>query len=76
MCYTTLKHVGGGTTILDEKYLTPAEAAKILKVTRNSLYRWVGEGKIKPYVSNTGRKYYTLELLDDFVKGKEPKREI
>jgi excisionase family DNA binding protein len=31
---------------LDDELLTVAEAAKLLKVTRHTIYRWVAEGRL------------------------------
>jgi len=35
--------------VVDEKYITVAEAAQLLKVSRSTLWRWIDQGKLPAY---------------------------
>ncbi len=35
--------------VIDEKYLTVAEAAQLLKVSRSTLWRWIDQGRLPAY---------------------------
>jgi excisionase family DNA binding protein len=41
-----------------DEMLTTAEALKVLKVARSTLYRWIDEGKIQTYNLAGGKKVY------------------
>jgi len=50
------------------KLYSPNEVAKILNVTRRTIYRWLGEGVIKPETkTKTGRYLFSREEIYKFV---------
>ena len=53
----------------DDKYVTVAEAAKTLKVTRASIYNWVRKGKIKPLKAGN-RTLFSKADIEAIVKKK------
>jgi len=50
-------------------YLTPQEVAKMLKVSRLTVYRWIDEGKLKAK-KFAGTVRIKREDLESFIEGK------
>ena len=49
------------------EYLTPAEIAEKLKVTRRTVYKWIDEGKLRAYKIGVNVRI-KREDLDAFIK--------
>lgn len=54
-------------TTMCEDYLGATEAAKVLNVTRNSIYRWAREGLIKTYEHPSGTDIYSIRELEKYI---------
>lgn len=52
--------------------LKPNEMAKRLNVTVGTLQRWDREGKLKAYRTQTNRRYYTEEQVNNFLNIETP----
>ena len=52
--------------------LKPNETAKRLNVTVGTLQRWDREGKLKAYRTQTNRRYYTEEQVNNFLNIETP----
>jgi len=52
-------------------WLSIGEAAKLLRVSKDTLRRWEKKGIIKPHRSPTNRRYYKKESLD-YIFSKKP----
>jgi len=52
-------------------WLSIGEAAKLLRVSKDTLRRWEKKGIIKPHRSPTNRRYYKKETLD-YIFSKKP----
>lgn len=50
------------------EYLTIAEAADYLHVTKTTLRRWEKAGKIKPFRTVGNQRRFTKKMLDDALK--------
>jgi excisionase family DNA binding protein len=49
--------------------MTPSEAARYLKVTRQTIYRWCDEGRLKFYeLESGGGRRFKREDLDALLK--------
>lgn len=53
-----------------QDYMTIAEAAKYLRVSRDSLRRWERDGLISPLRTKGNQRRYTKEMLDEALGGK------
>ncbi len=51
-----------------EKFITPAEASKILGVARTTIVKWIDDGLIKAFVTPGGHRKIRREDLEEFVK--------
>lgn len=54
--------------------LKPNEMAKRLNVTVGTLQRWDREGKLKAYRTQTNRRYYTEEQVNNFLNIETPEK--
>lgn len=52
-----------------KEFLTAAEAAEILKITRRTLLKWARENKIESVKLSRRLVLFRIEAVDDFVKG-------
>lgn len=52
------------------KYLTPEEVAEELRVTRRTVYEWLGTGRLKAYRAGNFWRI-TREQLERFLQQKE-----
>lgn len=59
------------STSKSENWLSIGEAAKLLRVSKDTLRRWEKKGIIKPHRSPTNRRYYKRETLD-YIFSKKP----
>ena len=56
-------------------FLTTPQFAKRVGVTKNTIINWESQGLISPHhVSPTGRRFYTLEQVDEVLSGKLSKQ--
>lgn len=54
-----------------ELFLTTPQFAKRVGVTKNTVVNWEQKGLISPHhVSPTGRRFYSLEQVNDILSGK------
>lgn len=58
---------------MSEQYLTSKQAAEILGVHVETLYRWHKEGKLVGYILHNGRRRYLATQLDQYMKAGENK---
>ena len=62
------KHLQGGDD-MEEKFISTAEAAKILQISSRTLRRWDDDGTLKAHhKSNKGYRYYTEQQIYDFLE--------
>lgn len=54
--------------------LKPNEMAKRLNVTVGTLQRWDREGKLKAFRTQTNRRYYTEEQINNFLNIETPEK--
>ncbi len=60
-------------TKLDTPSLSVSQAAEMLNVSDKTLRRWDSAGLLKPQRSPTGRRIYTREMIEEFIKvGRHP----
>lgn len=53
---------------MDKKFLKPREAAKMLGVSRHTVYAWIRKGKLKAYKTPGGRMMVSREEVENLFK--------
>jgi len=66
MQYNITKKKGGKS--MDKKFLKPREAAKMLGVSRHTVYAWIRKGKLKAYKTPGGRMMVSREEVENLFK--------
>jgi len=61
---------------MQDKLLKPIEAAKLLNMSRASLYIWIQKGRIKPIKLPTGKFRIPLSELNRVIAEANPGREF
>ena len=57
--------------ISHEEVLTTPQACDLLKVTRQTLYSWMQQGRVKPWMKAGGASW--LFIRDEIVQAKDSK---
>ena len=57
--------------ISPEEVLTTPQACDLLKVTRQTLYSWMQQGRVKPWMKAGGASW--LFIRDEIVQAKDSK---
>lgn len=59
--------VMGKSTVLQKRFLRPDEVAAILSVSRWTIYRWIGEGRLEAVKIGKGSVRVLKESLDGLL---------
>lgn len=49
-------------------FMTITQTAANFEVTERTLYNWINSGRFPPPIAVGNRRYYTNEIIADFIK--------